>query len=113
MKLIWYLDTIGPLIPLPFLFFKKGRAEGENIILLYLLIQLALNCAAKKVMISGGNNIHIYQVNAFLSFAAAGMFFLMIFKTTIQERLYNVLFIYYPLNLIALSFIIYIEDVTF
>jgi len=109
-----YLDIIGPLLPLPFFLLKKRRTREDNIILVFLAVQLLLNLVAKYLLFFiDANNIIVYQLNAILSFVVAALYFLHIFSSIFSAPNYRYLKAWCIVSLVVLLLIARFEDVSF
>ncbi|MEO5682864.1 MAG: hypothetical protein ABIQ88_09495 [Chitinophagaceae bacterium] len=115
MELIKILDILGPLLALPFVFLRKGRTRRENLVILFLVVQLVLNGIAKYIMIQPdghNNNIFFYKLNAFLSFGIAGLFMLTILKKMLAAKAFGLIAAYYTVSLVVLLIILINESNT-
>jgi hypothetical protein len=109
MSLIKVLDILGPLLALSFLLARRERAFEGKLVMLFLAIQVILNSIAKYIMKLGpghNNNLLYYKLNAFLSFAIVGWFFLVVFRKILNAAMYKSAFAYYLSVLLILVFVL-------
>jgi hypothetical protein len=111
IKIHEYLDIAGPLLALPFFALHKGPKDKPYLLLLFfILAELVTNITAKCLMLAGPSNIRVYQANAFLTFVAAGGWFLHTFKKTMPVKWQLPLKLFFAISLLLLAFILIFED---
>lgn len=111
IKIHEYLDIAGPLAALPFFVLYKGLKDlPYRLLLFFILAELVTNVTAKCLMLAGPSNIRVYQANAFLTFMAAGGWFLHTFKKTMPLKWQRPLQWFFAAAVLLLAAILIFED---
>jgi hypothetical protein len=115
-KLFVYLDILGPLLALPFFFYKGWNHSRSTIIIMcFLVLQLLANSWAKAFMLMTPpkTNVFIYQANSFLSCVIVGFYFMEQFKCRFSARSFLWARIYIVASCTVLLSIIFFEGGSF